>query len=206
MSRGYILGLSVFFVVVISEKILRKTIFFTKRAYFLLILIGINILLLSFSIYFINHIEITNNLIGREDLERITSLNDKSNFIRFTANAKMLNLLNSDFYTTLFGLREQSQEYLIEQLRYTVDHNAILRITVFRGVIFVSFYLMALGRIIRRLYSLENLKYILSLIFFSLFLHTGYQDVGLIFFIATLALPELTRNKKNRKKVTLARF
>lgn len=206
LSRAYILSLSVFFVVLISEKFLRKINFFTKRSYFLLIIVGINFLLLAFSIYFINHIQINNTFVEREDIERIIHLKDESNLIRFTANIKVFNLIKSDFYTIFFGLKTHSEEYVKEQLQYSMAHNGFLSIILYRGIFFSSLYLIAMGRIIRRLYSLENLKYILSVICFALFLHAGYQGVGLIFFISTLALPELKTHKKNRYNISPFKF
>lgn len=195
-SRSYMLSLFVFGLVFIAEKLFpklieRKGLIFFNRRSFVKILIVANLFILGLGTYYINHLGVQKN--AERNMTRVTVLNDESNLERFKANAALITLFTRDLDTALFGLSEQDEDYLKSLLDTNVVHNSFLRVLVYRGIIFSFFYFIALGIIIRRLYSFKNIKYLLSLLAFSLFLHAGYQGYPLILFITTIALPDVEK-------------
>jgi hypothetical protein len=190
------LSLFVFGLVFIAEKLFpklieRKGLIFFNRRSFVKILIVANLFILGLGTYYINHLGVQKN--AERNMTRVTVLNDESNLERFKANAALITLFTRDLDTALFGLSEQDEDYLKSLLDTNVVHNSFLRVLVYRGIIFSFFYFIALGIIIRRLYSFKNIKYLLSLLAFSLFLHAGYQGYPLILFITTIALPDVEK-------------
>ena len=214
VSRAYTISLSLFAVIYLFEtlfiskdkklnmhinNVLRKI--FNRNIFFSLVLIA-NLSLYISSAYII---EITNSINGgtfaRDNISRLVTVNaDDSE--RFEVNSLVIQALISDPKILLFGIPERTPEYMTEFANTrVVPHNSLLRLVLECGVTFGLYYLFIVGLILKRLYAQENIKYILSFITFSLFLHVAYQSIFLAFLVSILSLPE--RDKKINIKVKI---
>ncbi len=193
-SRAYLLSLFIFICIFIYEKcftfiVKRQTVgLFINKLSFLLMILLANSLLLVMGTYFINNAETTSKQLGRTDLQRVTQIADESNLYRFQSNERIVRYLIKTPENALLGLPPNyDEEKLRLNLPAVTPHNGLLHLIFYRGIIFCSFYFLLLGRIIKRLYQPQKLKYLLALIVFSLFLHVAYFGPSLIFFVTTLA-------------------
>jgi hypothetical protein len=214
VSRAYAISLSLFAVIYLFEtlfiskdkklnmhinNVLRKI--FNRNIFFSLVLIA-NLSLYISSAYII---EITNSINGgtfaRDDISRLVTFN-AADSERFEVNSLVIQALISDPKILLFGIPERTPEYMTKFANTrAVPHNSLLRLVLECGLIFGLYYLFIVGLILKRLYAQENIKYILSFITFSLFLHVAYQSIFLAFLVSILSLPE--RDKKINIKVKI---
>ncbi len=205
-SRNYLFSLILFFILLFLEKNLPNlyTIFF-KRLGFIRICVlfmSINLAILINSFYFTENVDIVKTDFKRNNVNRFVTLNDDSNKARFTANKEFFELIKSDQNIALFGI---SREKMIEKSPDSTEenfdiksmfphrvppHNSLFHMILMRGILFSTFYFLGIGLVIWHLYNQENLKYILPVILFTLFLHACYLGAFLIFILTIWALPE----------------
>ena len=72
-------------------------------------------------------------------------------------------------------------------------HNAVFHFIFTRGVLFSGFYFLAFTFILKRLYRLENFKYLFPILIFGLFLHAIYSGVFMIFVVSIMSMLEQDR-------------
>ena len=199
-SRNYVLALLVFLLLVFLEKFgsfFYRAVF--VRASFLRVFtffIALNVAVLFFSFYFIDKVQSPVSLgLMRNDPNRLLTFEDDSNWYRFNANKEFFDLLKKDRELMLFGVSGARPD--LDDMEYrkllpnrVPPHNSIYHFVLLRGILFSLAYFAALATIFHRLYTPENLKYIISVLIFGLFLHAIYSGSFLIFFVAILSLPE----------------
>lgn len=206
LSRGYIFSLVIFFTLWILEIFVSKYISSWKKnflklynqfknylSFFNLILI-LNLALIGFGFYFVNHVNIVYSNGRIQEFSRIFQLQDSSNFKRFAANDILIQNLLENPKFLLFGISGRGSDELLQFIdSETTAHNSFLIIVATRGIIFAIVYFIIISIVIKRIGLQNNLKYLLSLCFFSLVLHSIFQGATLVLFITTLSLPESMR-------------
>jgi hypothetical protein len=204
-SRSYLISLIIFFGFVILEKFFPKisnyiNSFFDKNKFinWSIIMIASNCLILVYSTYFVSQIEIANisrSFDFQELIQRTIIFNDRSNYLRFHANTVFFEIMSNNVDIALFGLPDQSEEYIKSLFPVMVLHNSVFILMICQGIIFCFFYFFAFGRIVKRLGD-NNLKYILSSLVFPLVYWGAFQSVFLALFVIVLALPTVRQSKK----------
>ncbi|MHB9922136.1 O-antigen ligase family protein [Clostridium botulinum] len=144
------------------------------------------------------------------------SLNDTSNKMRFVANIYAIDLIENNkkkliFYgydndfKDIFGI----YDYEIDShrkfmgVRLVQPHNSIINVIIRTGIIFSLLYFYILSRIIDKLYTKDNLEYMLPYLFSALFLHELLNSRFLIFWIIVLCLPINKIIRTKRYKINL---
>ncbi|KEI97132.1 membrane protein [Clostridium botulinum A2B7 92] len=144
------------------------------------------------------------------------SLNDTSNKMRFVANIYAIDLIKNNkkelmFYgydndfKDIFGI----YDYEIDShrkfmgVRLVQPHNSIINVIIRTGIIFSLLYFYILSRIIDKLYTKDNLEYILPYLFSALFLHELLNSRFLMFWIIVLCLPINKIIRTKRYKINL---
>ncbi|HID0816181.1 O-antigen ligase family protein [Clostridium botulinum] len=144
------------------------------------------------------------------------SLNDTSNKMRFVANIYAIDLIKNNkkelmFYgydndfKDIFGI----YDYEIDShrkfmgVRLVQPHNSIINVIIRTGIIFSLLYFYILSRIIDKLYTKDNLEYILPYLFSALFLHELLNSRFLMFWIIVLCLPINKIISTKRYKINL---
>ncbi|WP_416494386.1 O-antigen ligase family protein [Clostridium botulinum] len=144
------------------------------------------------------------------------SLNDTSNKMRFVANIYAIDLIKNNkkelmFYgydndfKDIFGI----YDYEIDShrkfmgVRLVQPHNSIINVTIRTGIIFSLLYFYILSRIIDKLYTKDNLEYILPYLFSALFLHELLNSRFLMFWVIVLCLPINKIIRTKRYKINL---
>lgn len=214
VSRAYTISLSLFAFIYLLETlfisknknlnmrintVLRKV--FNRNIFFSLVLIS-NLSLYIFAPYITGILNSSSGgAFARDDVSRLGTFNaDDSE--RFEVNSLVIQALISDPKILFFGIPERNPEYITKFANTRiVPHNSLLRLVLECGLIFGFYYLFIVGLILKRLYDQKNIKYILSFITFSLFLHVAYQSIFLAFLVSILSLPE--RDKKINIKVKI---
>lgn len=191
LSRGYFLSLLVFSLIWLNEvKVIRLfykglQTFLPKRIPVIVIILLVNAMVFSYSIYYVNKYSLddVNPNLERGDISRVTNLEDRSNYGRWSGIKETYDILAQDHTALLFGIREQQAE----RLDYS-PHNSIMTLLSEYGLIYSVFYLLGFGLIVKRVYQPGNLKYTLAPFTHALVLHGLLGGVYTIFlsFILTL--------------------
>lgn len=207
-SRNYLLALIVFSILLFLEKF--APVFF-KNFYqkadvikIISVFIILNLSVLFYGFYYVEKIKSPVSLgLLRNDPNRFVSVSDNSNWYRFNANKEFFELLKSDQKIMLFGASsaetakietDKETENYNDLLPHRVPpHNAVFNFIFMRGVLFSAFYLLAFTFILKRLYCLENLKYLFPVLIFGLFLHSIYSGTFMIFIVSILSMSEQDR-------------
>ncbi|CAM2761035.1 O-antigen ligase family protein [Hathewaya histolytica] len=209
-SRASVLTLILFFVV----KLFRNTIWLIlqklrlNRIYKLFVLMLIFII--SISYIWIFKVTSTYAVKGYQQ-----GLNDISNKMRFAANIYAMDILkdnkeqlmiygyDSDFKDAFNIYDHGVSDYRrFMGVRLVQPHNSIINIIVRTGIVFSLLYFYILSRIIDKLYTKDNLEYILPYLFSTLFLHELLNSRFLLFWIIVLCLP-INKTIKNKKLESL---
>jgi hypothetical protein len=205
-SRNYLLALIVFFVLLCLEKFAPN---FFKNFYrkanttkTILVFLSLNLIVLFYSFYYIEKINSPLVLgILRSDPNRFIALEDDSNWYRFNSNKEFFELLKNNQKILLFGASfaqpvekkvtdEENENYKHLFDHRVVPHNTIFHLILVRGILFSLFYLLAFTFILKRIYNLENFKYIFPILIFGLFLHSIYSGVFIIFIVSIMSMLE----------------
>ncbi|MCS4465278.1 hypothetical protein JTT01_20070 [Clostridium botulinum] len=109
-------------------------------------------------------------------------LNDTSNKMRFVANIYAIDLLKNNKEKLIFYGYDNDFKDIFGIYDYEIDlhrrfmgvrlvqpHNSILNINIRSGIIFSLLYFYILSTIIDKLYTKDNLEYILPYLFSTLF-------------------------------------
>ena len=204
-SRNYLLALIVFSILLFLEKF--SPIFF-KGFYqkadivkMISIFVLLNFIVLFYSLYYVEKIKSPSFLgFSRNDPNRFIALQDDSNWYRFNANKEFFELLKNDQGIMLFGASsaepvkiktdDETENYNSLFPHRLPPHNAVFHFIFIRGVLFSGFYFLAFTFILKRLYRLENFKYLFPILIFGLFLHTIYSGVFMIFVVSIMSMFE----------------
>ncbi|NFT71539.1 O-antigen ligase domain-containing protein [Clostridium botulinum] len=129
-------------------------------------------------------------------------LNDTSNKMRFVANIYAIDLLKNNKEKLIFYGYDNDFKDIFGIYDYEIDlhrrfmgvrlvqpHNSILNINIRSGIIFSLLYFYILSTIIDKLYTKDNLEYILPYLFSTLFLHELLNRKFLVFWLILLCLP-----------------
>ncbi|MCC5425073.1 O-antigen ligase domain-containing protein, partial [Clostridium botulinum] len=129
-------------------------------------------------------------------------LNDTSNKMRFVANIYAIDLIKNNKEELIFYGYDNDFKDIFSIYDYEIDlhrrfmgvrlvqpHNSILNINIRSGIIFSLLYFYILSRIIDKLYTKDNLEYILPYLFSTLFLHELLNRKFLVFWLILLCLP-----------------
>ncbi|MCL6751572.1 hypothetical protein KBT16_11575 [Nostoc sp. CCCryo 231-06] len=209
LSRTYAVSLGLFMLIYLFEVLFlsklkkkRSSIPFLKifNKNFLLPLVLVANISIYFSSFYIVDIAslMSGGSFARDNIQRLVTVN-ADDTARFEVNLLVIKALINEPNVLLFGIPERTPEYITHFADTDfVPHNSLLRLVLECGLIFSFYYLFLVGIILKRLYTHENLKYILSFLLFSLFLHVAYQPIFFVFIISIFSLPE------RHKKITLA--
>jgi len=199
-SRNYMLALAIFFSLGLAEKCLPRIYRNIFKKINLVSLISIflvlNLSVILYGLHFLTQVKAPVSLgFARNDVNRVINLQDDSNWYRFNANKEFLDLMVKEQDILLFGVsgaRPNLDEQKARRLLPTrvPPHNSIFQLLMDKGIIFSTFYFLTLLVILKRLYCLENFKYILPVLVFGLFLHAIYGGSFIIFLVSLLSLPE----------------
>ena len=207
-SRNYLLALMLFFTLLSLENF-APTFFknFYKKASIVkitLLFISLNLIVLLYGLYHVEKIKSPVSLgILRNDPNRFIALEDDSNWYRFNANKEFFELLKDNQGIMLFGASSaepvkiktdnETENYNDLLPRRVPPHNAVFHFIFIRGVLFSGFYFLAFTFTLKRLYRLENFKYLFPILIFGLFLHSIYSGAFMIFIVSIMSMLEQDR-------------
>lgn len=193
LSRAGFLGLLIFILIGLGEtkiaNIFLKKVksLFPKRIPILPIVLILNFSLIVYSISYVENksLDDVSANTERQNLSRLSNVEDQSNYARWLGNKQITEFLMENQQVFLFGVQEKD---IVKLKKLKAAHNSFLHNILFFGIFYSLIYFIGLGMIIRRVYKPYNLKYLLSAIFFALFLHSLFNGVYLIFLMANLTL------------------
>jgi len=210
-SRGYLMAMLIFMCVFTLEKFSPRF-FINKRfwlltnhkRYFLTLILISNLLIFAFGTFYVYNIKLeTIKIKEANERLKLENIADPSNMERFLASEKTIQLLTENLDILLYGIPKSAfgddinpSDSMKKILNSNVPHNSVLYFVLSEGILFCIPYFYALGKILSRLYSPENLKYILPYIVFSLVLHGFDGGAPVVFRVVTLSLLEF--NPKNK--------
>ncbi len=199
-SRNYLLALLVFFGFSLLEKFAP---FIFQRFYrkvgiikIIALFLCLNLGLLFYSIAYVERIKSPISLgLLRNDPNRFVALEDDSNWYRFNANKEFFELVQKNSKIMWFGIssiKPEKEDTNPKDFFPTKvpPHNSLFDFIFVRGILFTTFYLFAFALILKRLYFPQNLKYLLPILIFGLFLHAVYSSALIIFMITIISMPE----------------
>ncbi|MBR8826973.1 MAG: hypothetical protein DSM107014_03545 [Gomphosphaeria aponina SAG 52.96 = DSM 107014] len=195
VSRGYALALLVFFLTWVWEKKLFK---YLSKINFATLFIGVNIFLIILSIFWVNNINPTLVEGQVTGVERLATINDNSNYVRFALNQDIINLFMNDLELAAWGFPGDYAEAITKTIGKP-PHNSLLSFVATNGVLLSILYFWIFIKIVTRFYTQQNLKYILSYLAFALVLYGAFNPVTGVGFVAMLSLAE----SKNKLKFKL---
>ncbi|MBD2162800.1 hypothetical protein H6G04_00110 [Calothrix membranacea FACHB-236] len=181
LSRNYFLTLCIFFLLAVLEKPLFKIL---GKIHFSIIFILANLFGLLVGEFFLNRVEV--GFAYDTGASRLLSFNDKSNLIRFEANRFLIHSYVNDLSLALKGYGE-NYESVFRPIG-AIIHNSFLEVIAYTGIPLGILYFFIFLKVVSGYFTQENLKYILSYLFFCLFLHTGLQGIAPLLFISILAM------------------
>ncbi|HDK7167326.1 hypothetical protein A0J52_11700 [Clostridium sporogenes] len=205
-SRASLFTIIIFFVVRLFKNIIWTILqkFRLNKVYRLFVLM----LILIISISYIWIFKVT-AIYGVKEYQQ--GLNDSSNKMRFVANIYAMDILkdnkeqlmyygyDNDF-KDVFGIYDYEVDYhrRFMDVRLVQPHNSMINVIVRTGIIFSLLYFYILSRIIDKLYTKDNLEYILPYLFSTLFLHELLNRKFLILWLVVLCLPikKIINNKR----------
>ncbi|WP_242844741.1 O-antigen ligase domain-containing protein [Clostridium botulinum] len=214
-KNKFLLGeiLSVFFILILDSRasLLTLVLFlvvklFKNPIYVLLQRFRLNKIYKLFIIMFIITVSISYIWVYKVAIDGVKEyqqgLNDTSNKMRFVANIYAIDLIKNNKEELAFCGYDNDFKDIFSIYDYEIDlhrrfmgvrlvqpHNSILNINIRSGIIFSLLYFYILSRIIDKLYTKDNLEYILPYLFSTLFLHELLNRKFLVLWLILLCLP-----------------
>ncbi|WP_243249683.1 O-antigen ligase domain-containing protein [Clostridium botulinum] len=214
-KNKFLLGeiLSVFFILILDSRasLLTLVLFlvvklFKNTIYVLLQRFRLNKIYKLFILMFIITVSISYIWVYKVAIDGVKEyqqgLNDTSNKMRFVANIYAIDLIKNNKEELIFYGYDNDFKDIFSIYDYEIDlhrrfmgvrlvqpHNSILNINIRSGIIFSLLYFYILSRIIDKLYTKDNLEYILPYLFSTLFLHELLNRKFLVLWLILLCLP-----------------
>lgn len=181
LSRNYFLAIIIFFGIIFLEPLIIKLF---SRISFLLTFIVVNFIGIMIGEIFLQFVQIG---FGYDTgTHRLFSINDASNLIRFEANRFLWQSYLANWQLALGGYGA-NYETVFRPIG-AIIHNSLLEVIAYTGIPLGLAYFFVLIRLMGGYYTPTNIKYILTYLFFGLFLHSSYQGLSPFLFVSILAL------------------
>lgn len=181
LSRNYFFSVVLFFLIILFEPFIIKLF---SRISFLYTFIFANMIGIIIGEMFLKFVEIG---IGYDTgTNRLFTINDASNLIRFEANRLLLQSYLENWQLALAGYGASYEE--VFRPIGAIIHNSLVEVFAYTGIPLGLAYFFILIRLIGGYYTPSNMKYILAYVFFALFLHSSYQGLTPFLFMSVLAL------------------
>jgi hypothetical protein len=179
LSRNFFFSIILFYLIRIIKIFFPR--FFSSR-----LIAPTNILIFSvFFIIFLSNFWILNIIVENDYIETFFRLFsgffDSSNFGRFNANISSINFYFFNFPSSIFGYSNIDVNFNILGLR-VLPHNSFLYSLISNGLLFSILGLFLVFRYFDRLFSIKNVEFFATYIFFSMFLHGLYSGIFLLIF------------------------
>lgn len=181
LSRNYFFAMVIFWGIILFEPLIIKLF---SRFYFLFTFIFANILGILIGEIFLQFVQI--GLGYDTGSNRLFSVNDASNLIRFEANRLLWQSYLENWQLALAGYGA-NYETVFRPIG-AIIHNSLLEVIAYTGIPLGLAYFFVLIRLMGGYYTPTNIKYILTYLFFGLFLHSSYQGLSPFLFVSILAL------------------
>ena len=201
LSRAYILCISVFLFLFIIEKKVPLIIKNIQKISWISLVIILNLFIFLYGLHFINNFEKSSKSnISRNSIERILSFestNDESNYNRFLATFVNFETLIEEPQKLFFGIdseltqgldREEAHEIKKSVAGVARVHNTLFSLIIDRGIIYSILYLTIANKIVSLFYKIENFKYIMSYLVYSLLLHNLFRGYFFVFLIIIIGM------------------
>lgn len=206
-SRAYSLMIIIFYI----SKIFKKNITYIGGKLSLNSSYKVLILSLIFIIVFSN---IWLNYVASSGVKNYQEgLNDISNKMRVVSNINVLDRIKNDienYYLIAYGYDydiknvlgissyNTSSHAIRNGVRLVQPHNSILNIVIKSGIIFSIIYFYILSKLMDKIYTRENIEYILPYLANTIFLHGLLDTEYFLLFILVTSIPIYNKNKTRR--------
>ncbi|PIE77559.1 MAG: hypothetical protein CSA15_12350 [Candidatus Delongbacteria bacterium] len=194
-SRNFVLAMLVFYISMLITNIFKLNFKKSKlfKYHYLLIVSFVLVIIISISFIGMGSVSISSSA---SSTERLTSVNDTSNLLRFTTNLFYLKEVFTKISVFFWGLGDNYETFAANSVVTIVPHNSIISILSRTGVIFSLIYFTLLSKTINRFFNYYNLPYILSYTVFGMFLHQTLEFHNVVIFILILSiLPNESKTK-----------
>jgi len=195
-SRNFIMAIFIYILISMLKRnnIVYKMLSFLN-VYKLFIMFGLLSVIITFA-YLFYYKQVT----FQDTQTRVLTITDSSNLLRFSINAYFLNYLVHHVGILFHGISNYSAFFMANAGRKI--HNSYFSVIAKSGVLYSMFYFYFLSWILNKHYTYRNYEYIISFLFFSMFIMDCFESYFLILFWYSLR----SETKMQRKNTIKLRF
>lgn len=198
LSRLLILCIILFEIIRVTKHMLKP---FARLISYTKLMIMMNVFITLFSFWFFQNMS-TNLVEGNDGKERLTNLNDQSNFIRFKMNATVVyNLFSGEDKELLkdgYGDLSKNTEY--QEAYFLMPHNELLKGIAQFGIWFTLFCVFISYKGYSPLVNYRTMEYFIPIVVYTLILWVRFSSLPsleMLFILFILKFKEYDKEYKN---------